>query len=59
MTAGQPRQVYRVRWTPGGDVLDAHCFCGADATLPDPVTVWTWLLDHPRHAAPAPEGEPR
>ncbi|MFC8718511.1 hypothetical protein [Kitasatospora sp. NPDC057198] len=56
MSGAPERRVHRVDWLPGADVLEARCHCGARSTQPDPVAVWDWLLDHPRHAAPAPDG---
>ncbi|MFE9428518.1 hypothetical protein ACFYNO_36865 [Kitasatospora sp. NPDC006697] len=59
MTDAHQRRVYRIEWLPGGDLLDAHCFCGARTGAPDPVAAWSWLLDHPRHQLPPTEGERR
>ncbi|MEU3733496.1 hypothetical protein AB0E81_29470 [Streptomyces sp. NPDC033538] len=41
-------EVYRVDWLPGTDVLHGTCHCGAEHTAEDPVTMWDWMLAHPR-----------
>ena len=47
--------VYRIWWTPGQDRLTAVCFCRARREYDDPITAWTWLLDHPADHHPPPE----
>jgi hypothetical protein len=41
--------VLRVDWRPGTDLLRGTCHCGAAAEAADPVQMWHWLADHPRH----------
>jgi hypothetical protein len=47
--------VYRIWWTPGQDRLTAVCFCRARRECDDPITAWTWLLEHPTDHHPPPE----
>ncbi|WP_067134944.1 hypothetical protein [Microtetraspora malaysiensis] len=49
--------VYRVDWTPGTDVLDGTCHCGARHFSEDPVELWEWLLAHPEGHHPPAGGE--
>ncbi|MET7325461.1 hypothetical protein [Streptomyces sp. NPDC005549] len=46
--SGRTGEVYRVDWLPGTDVLRGTCHCGAEHTAEDPVTMWDWMLAHPR-----------
>lgn len=49
-------EVYRIHWLPGTDLLRGVCHCGAETTAEDPVTLWEWLLAHPRgHDGPEDE----
>lgn len=41
------REVYRVDWVPGTDLLHGVCHCGAEHTARDPVAMWEWMLGHP------------
>lgn len=41
------REVYRVDWVPGTDLLHGVCHCGAGHTAQDPVAMWEWMLGHP------------
>ncbi|HKT05413.1 MAG TPA: hypothetical protein VJT31_38335 [Rugosimonospora sp.] len=41
------REVYRVHWVLGTDVLVGECHCGARREAEDPVELWEWLLAHP------------
>ena len=43
---------FRIKWTPGSDVLVATCFCGAVHEFEDPVALWDWLLGHPEGHQP-------
>jgi hypothetical protein len=53
-------KVVRIRWTPGTDVLEAECHCGARRDFEDPAELWQWLSAHPvghrleRETAPSP-----
>ncbi|MEU8947574.1 hypothetical protein [Streptomyces sp. NPDC048489] len=50
---GSPRrEVYRVDWLPGTDVLRGTCHCGAEHTAHDPVEMWEWMLSHPEGHLP-------
>jgi len=59
MTAMEPvrmlagREVLRVVWLPGSDLLLGTCHCGATHVAEGPIEVWEWLLAHPiGHDAP-------
>ncbi|KPI14698.1 hypothetical protein OK074_2242 [Actinobacteria bacterium OK074] len=55
-----PREVYRVDWLPGTDVLHGTCHCGAEHADQDPVSMWEWMLAHPRgHAVSSPQEDSR
>ncbi|WP_433443678.1 hypothetical protein [Nonomuraea sp. CA-141351] len=41
------REVFRVVWLPGSDVLQGTCHCGATHIAEGPIEVWEWLLAHP------------
>ncbi|MFI2436170.1 hypothetical protein [Streptomyces sp. NPDC018693] len=41
------REIYRIDWLPGTDVLHGTCHCGAEHTAEDPVEMWEWMLGHP------------
>ncbi|MGN9837087.1 hypothetical protein ACTMTI_03075 [Nonomuraea sp. H19] len=45
MLAG--REVFRVVWLPGSDLLQGTCHCGATQVAEGPIEVWEWLLAHP------------
>ncbi|WP_188195231.1 hypothetical protein [Nonomuraea sp. SYSU D8015] len=45
MLAG--REVLRVVWLPGSDLLLGTCHCGATHVAEGPIEVWEWLLAHP------------
>ncbi|NUO97458.1 MAG: hypothetical protein HOW71_39020 [Nonomuraea sp.] len=47
------REVLRVEWLPGSDVLQGRCHCGATRSADGPVEVWDWLLSHPAGHSPA------
>ncbi|MGW3633999.1 hypothetical protein ACWD7F_28280 [Streptomyces sp. NPDC005122] len=47
-----PREVYRVDWLPGTDVLRGTCHCGAGHTAQDPVGMWERMLAHPEGHTP-------
>ncbi|AQZ65135.1 hypothetical protein BKM31_30130 [[Actinomadura] parvosata subsp. kistnae] len=48
------RDVLRVVWLPGSDLLRGTCHCGATHVAEGPVEVWEWLLAHPTgHSAPS------
>ncbi|MFF0157235.1 hypothetical protein ACFYRY_06755 [Streptomyces sp. NPDC005263] len=42
-----PREIYRIDWLPGTDVLHGTCHCGAEHSAQDPVEMWEWMLGHP------------
>ncbi|MCK2218258.1 hypothetical protein MF672_031375 [Actinomadura sp. ATCC 31491] len=48
------REVLRVEWLPGSDVLRGLCHCGAAHLAEGPVEVWEWLLSHPAGHSPGP-----
>ncbi|MDP4502230.1 hypothetical protein [Nonomuraea turcica] len=41
------REVLRVVWLPGSDLLQGTCHCGATHLAEGPIEVWEWLLAHP------------
>ncbi|MFE0454335.1 hypothetical protein ACFW2D_24240 [Streptomyces sp. NPDC058914] len=51
------REVYRIDWLPGTDVLHGTCHCGAEHTAHDPVEMWEWMLGH--HEGHRPHHQPR
>lgn len=54
------REVLRVVWLPGSDLLEGTCHCGATQVAEGPIEVWEWLLAHPiGHTAQAIEGAAR
>ncbi|MPY33298.1 hypothetical protein FNH09_19110 [Streptomyces adustus] len=48
----EPREIYRVDWLPGTDVLHGTCHCGAEHRAQDPVAMWEWMLGHPEGHQP-------
>jgi hypothetical protein len=46
------REIYRVDWIPGTDVLHGTCHCGAEHSAQDPVAMWEWMLGHPEGHRP-------
>ncbi|MEV1245328.1 hypothetical protein ACIBO2_02450 [Nonomuraea sp. NPDC050022] len=48
------REVLRVVWLPGDDVLRGMCHCGATHIAEGPIEVWEWLLSHPVGHFPEP-----
>ncbi|TMR97173.1 hypothetical protein [Nonomuraea basaltis] len=53
------REVFRVVWLPGSDLLLGTCHCGATQVAEGPIEVWEWLLAHPiGHTVPAAEDVP-
>jgi hypothetical protein len=46
------REIYRVDWIPGSDVLHGTCHCGAEHSAQDPVAMWEWMLGHPEGHRP-------
>jgi hypothetical protein len=46
------REIYRIDWLPGTDVLHGTCHCGAEHTAQDPVEMWEWMLGHPEGHRP-------
>jgi hypothetical protein len=47
-----PREIYRVDWLPGTDVLHGTCHCGAEHASQDPIEMWEWMLAHPEGHEP-------
>ncbi|MEN1889463.1 hypothetical protein ACFY1B_21310 [Streptomyces mirabilis] len=41
------REIYRIDWIPGTDVLHGTCHCGAEHSAQDPIEMWEWMLGHP------------
>jgi hypothetical protein len=61
--AAGPREIYRIDWLPGTDILHGTCHCFAEHTAQDPIEMWEWMLGHPEGHAPrgqerGQEGEP-
>ncbi|MFI7634900.1 hypothetical protein [Nonomuraea sp. NPDC049400] len=53
------REVLRVTWLPGSDLLLGTCHCGATHVAEGPAEVWEWLLAHPAgHIAPPADEAP-
>ncbi|MEQ4717410.1 hypothetical protein [Nonomuraea sp. B19D2] len=53
------REVLRVIWLPGSDLLLGTCHCGATHVAEGPAEVWEWLLAHPvGHMAPSTDEAP-
>lgn len=46
------REVYRIDWLPGTDLLHGTCHCGREHTSQDPVEMWEWMLAHPQGHEP-------
>ncbi|MER5433630.1 hypothetical protein [Streptomyces sp. NPDC002588] len=55
LVSGVPREIYRIDWLPGTDVLHGTCHCGAEHSSQDPVEMWEWMLGHPEGHRPRPE----
>jgi hypothetical protein len=54
------KNVMRIVWVPGTDLLQGECHCGATHVDEDPAAMWDWLLAHPiGHDAPAVEAVER
>jgi hypothetical protein len=47
-----PREIYRIAWLPGTDVLHGTCHCGREHSSQDPIEMWEWMLAHPRGHEP-------
>ncbi|MEV1167881.1 hypothetical protein [Nonomuraea sp. NPDC049784] len=52
------REVLRVVWLPGSDMLQGMCHCGATHIAEGPIEVWEWLLSHPVDHSPEPAPGP-
>ncbi|PBC94591.1 hypothetical protein BX281_2510 [Streptomyces sp. Ag82_O1-15] len=46
------REIYRIDWIPGTDVLHGTCHCGAEHSAQDPIEMWEWMLGHPKGHGP-------
>ncbi|MER5339386.1 hypothetical protein ABT030_03415 [Streptomyces mirabilis] len=46
------REIYRIDWIPGTDVLHGTCHCGAEQSAQDPIEMWEWMLGHPEGHGP-------
>lgn len=53
-----PREIYRIAWLPGTDVLHGTCHCGREHRSQDPIEMWEWMLAHPQGHQPQ-EHQPR
>ncbi|WP_425245553.1 hypothetical protein [Streptomyces sp. NEAU-NA10] len=53
-----PREIYRIDWLPGTDILHGTCHCGAEHTAQDPIEMWEWMLGHPDGHQPGPRPGP-
>ncbi|GAA3896213.1 hypothetical protein GCM10023084_56060 [Streptomyces lacrimifluminis] len=47
-----PREIYRIAWLPGTDVLHGTCHCGREHSSQDPIEMWDWMLAHPQGHEP-------
>ncbi|CAM5546614.1 hypothetical protein [Streptomyces aurantiogriseus] len=53
-----PREIYRIDWLPGTDILHGTCHCGAEHTAQDPIEMWEWMLGHPEGHQPGAQRGP-